>query len=276
MARLFGLIGNRPDLTMRVLRVHAAVLRCQPAGGASVSWGVGFFQNGEVLLRRRPSDDRPVIDPIESGIELCTEAAIGHVDEAPTGTLRAEDTQPFRYRTWLFAQAGTVHGVGRIGPRLSEHIAAFLLPNVRGDTDAELCFYLFLSQLHDAGRLDTPRNDPAAVVDSLRASLAVVDRLSAEQGRPADDLDLMVSDGEHLFAVHRSGQMAHRTLAGRQALVALPGGEERHAERLPGIDRARYTVVAAPAAPATPDWTTLPTRVIFTASREAPPTIEPV
>ncbi len=276
MARLFGLIGNSPDLAMGVLRAHGAVLRCRPPVGASVGWGVGFYQNGEVLLRRRPSDDRPLVDPIESGIELRTDAAIGHVREAPTGALRTEDTQPFRYRSWLFAQAGAVHGFDRIGPRLSEDVAAFLRPNVRGDTDAELCFYLFLSHLHEAGGLDAPLRDPSAVVETLRASLAVIDRLSAEPGHPANDLDLMVTDGDHLFAVHRSGQMAYRTLAGRRDVAALPGGEERLANRVPGIDQARYTVVASPVSPAMSDWTSLPTRVIVTATREAPPTLEPL
>lgn len=276
MARLLGFIGNRPDHAMAVLRAHADVLRCQPPAGSSVGWGMGFFQNGEVLLRRRPSDDRPLVDPIESGIEMRTDAAIGLVRVAPTGTLRTEDTQPFRYRSWLYAQSGAVHGFDRLGPSLNEAVAAFLRPNVRGDTDAELCFYLFLTFLHQAGGLDAPRIDPISVSASLRASLSLVDHLSAAEGYPPADLDLVTSDGEHLFAVHRSGGMAYRTFDGGHDVARLLSGEAPLVARPPRIDQARYTVIASPVAPATRAWTTLPSRVIFTAARDAPPSFEPI
>jgi predicted glutamine amidotransferase len=276
MARMFGLIGNRPDLANRVLRAHAGVLRFEPGQGIPVGWGVGSYQSGEVLLRRRPSDDRPVIDPTESGIVVRTEAVIGHVREARIGALRTENTQPFRYRSWLFAQTGTVHGFERLGPRLLENVVTFLRPNVRGDTDAEICFYLFLSFLHDAGQLDAQRTDPAHVIESLRAAVAVVDRLSAEEGEPGNDLDLMVSDGEYLYAVHRGGRMAYRALSGRRDAEALLVGEDELAARVPSIDQTRYTLVASPVASDTVDWTSLPSRVIFLASREAPPTVEPL
>ena len=52
MARLFGLIGNRTDLAGRVLASEADALRVQSRGG-SLGWGVGFYQGGEVLMRRR-------------------------------------------------------------------------------------------------------------------------------------------------------------------------------------------------------------------------------
>ncbi len=276
MARLLGFIGNRPDHAMGVLRAHAEVLRCQPSAGSSVGWGVGFFQNGEVLLRRRPSDDRPLVDPIESGIEMRTDAAIGHVRVAPTGTLRTEDTQPFRHRSWLFAQIGAVHGFDRLGPELTEAIATFLRPNVRGESDAEVCFYLFLTFLHQTGGLDAPRRDPTSVVASLRAGLSLVDRLAASRGYPTSDLDLMTSDGEHLFAVHRSGSMVYRTFDGRHDLDALYSGEAPLVARPPRIAQARYTVIASPAVPATRAWTTLPSRVIFTVPRDAPPSVEPL
>ncbi|MBN2195604.1 MAG: class II glutamine amidotransferase [Polyangiaceae bacterium] len=276
MARMFGLIGNRPDLATRVLQAHAAVLHCQCPPGRSVGWGVGFYQNGEVLLRRRPSDDRPLIDLTESGIEMRTDAVIGHVREACVGALRTENTQPFRYRSWLFAQRGTVHGFDRLGPRLLDNVATFLRPNVRGDTDAELVCYVFLSFLHDANELDAPRTEHPHVVEALRASIALVDRLSAEEGYPENDLDLLVSNGESIYAVHGAGGMGYRELAGRRDAEALLLNGDQLGARIPGIEQTRYTLIASPVPPATPEWTRLPSRVIFTAAREAPPTVEPL
>ena len=61
MARLFGLIGNRADLGGRVLAFESQALHVQ-ARGTTLGWGVGFYQGGEVLMRRRPLDDREEID----------------------------------------------------------------------------------------------------------------------------------------------------------------------------------------------------------------------
>jgi glutamine amidotransferase len=72
MARLFGLIGNRADLMARVFAVEGATLKTK-AKGAPLGWGLGFYQGGEVLIRRRPIDERltsrlwfPTFEPTSS------------------------------------------------------------------------------------------------------------------------------------------------------------------------------------------------------------------
>ena len=61
MARLFGFVGNRADLGARVLELESKALLVV-AKGATLGWGLGFYQAGEVLLRRRPIDERTEID----------------------------------------------------------------------------------------------------------------------------------------------------------------------------------------------------------------------
>ena len=58
MARLFGLIGNRADLAGRVLGSEKDALSVHSRNG-QLGWGIGFYQGGEVLMRRRPIDDHP-------------------------------------------------------------------------------------------------------------------------------------------------------------------------------------------------------------------------
>ena len=55
MARLFGIIGNRPDLAARVLAFEADAPRA--VEGALPGWGIGY--QGEVLMRRGPSTNAP-------------------------------------------------------------------------------------------------------------------------------------------------------------------------------------------------------------------------
>lgn len=101
MARLFGLIGNRADLAGRVLALEADPLRVKAQRGASgkdagkdlgpLGWGVGFYQSGEVLMRRRPIDDRAEIDVAKNCADVRADVMIGHVRMATVGALRTEN-----------------------------------------------------------------------------------------------------------------------------------------------------------------------------------------
>jgi len=187
MARLFGLIGNRADLAGRVLASEAETLRVRAKAetgkpGGPLGWGVGFYQGGEVLMRRRPIDDRPEIDVAKNAFDVRADVLIGQVRQATVGALRTENTHPFRYRQWLFAQTGTVSQFDGIKDRLQTSVPEFLRGGIRGETDAEIVFHVFLSFLHDAGRLHDMSIEEAVVRDALRSTLAVVDGMTAEIG----------------------------------------------------------------------------------------------
>src|SRR5580698_9847597 len=152
MARLFGIIGNRADLMSRVFAVEGALLRTK-AKGVPLGWGLGFYQGGEVLIRRRPIDEREELDVAALVSDVRADVVIGHVRKATVGVLRTENTHPFRYRQWLFAQTGTVSEFPQIREKLVASVPEFLRGGIRGDTDAEVVFHIFLTCLHDAGLL---------------------------------------------------------------------------------------------------------------------------
>src|SRR5580692_2374 len=174
MARLFGIIGNRPDLAARVLAFEAEPLRAR-SKGTPLGWGLGFYQGGEVLMRRRPIDERPEIEVANLAGDVRADLVVGHVRQATIGALRTENTHPFRYRQWLFAQTGTVSEFDHVRERLVASVPDFLRSGIRGETDAEVVFHVFLSFLHDAGRLGDVQADGALMRDALRSCLAVVD-----------------------------------------------------------------------------------------------------
>jgi glutamine amidotransferase len=272
---MFGLIGNRPDLATRVLKVNADVLTTRVEAGKPVGWGVGFYQAGEVLLRRRPVDERRVLDLAEAAGTVRADVLIGHVRRPGIGALRTENTHPFRYRHWLFAQTGNIQGFEQLEPRLVEAQPEFLRRNIRGDTDSERFFYLFLSFLHDAGHLDDVRVAPNHVREALRATIALVDRLSAEEGFGENTGDLLVANGETLFAVHRAGKMAYRCFEGRfdvEELLAEDSG--LRASRVPSVDRTHYCLVAAELNEVPSRWQVVEGRVIGTFTRDAPPSFD--
>lgn len=284
MARLFGLIGNRTDLAGRVLASEADALRVQ-SKGTSLGWGIGFYQGGEVLMRRRPIDDQGSIEISKIAGDVRADVLVGQVRNATVGTLRTENTHPFRYRQWLFAQTGTLPSFDAIRERLVASVPEFLRSSIRGETDAEILFYVFLSFLHDSGRLNDTVSVPSQVRDALRSSIAVVDGLAAEVGGAPSVVNVMVSDGEHIFAVHRDGgQMGYRTFVGKGDADVLIGDDLALRRRTPELSQMHFSLVATDfdedwsLASSTPAghsrWQVVADRAIVTLERGKDPQIE--
>lgn len=276
MARMFGFIGNRADLGAMVLEAHAAVLRVKRAPEEPLGWGVGFYQAGEVLLRRRPLDDRPVIDLAEAAADVRTDVLLGHVRRASVGALRTENTHPFRYRSWLWAETGTIGGFDRLRDRLLEALPEFLRRNVRGETDSELSFYLFLSFLHDAGELEHPHVGYDAIAAALRASVALVDRLSAEEGMSQNTGNVLVTNGERMVALHRSGLMALRVFKGRYDVESLFGEEGVRRARIPSIESTHCTMIACDLSAVPEGFRVVEPKRLVSLTRSEDPAVEPL
>jgi glutamine amidotransferase len=277
MARLFGIIGNRPDLASRVLAFEADALRARSKGGAPLGWGVGFYQGGEVLMRRRPIDERAEIDVAKLASDVRADLVMGHVRHATIGPLRTENTHPFRYRQWLFAQTGTVNEFEQVRERLVASVPEFLRGGIRGDTDAEVFFHVFLSFLHDSGRLSDGQVDASLVREALRSSLAVVDGMTAEVGSSAAQLNLIVSDGDQLVAVHRSdAAMRLRVFNGKADADLVIGEDPQLRRKIPELARMHFSLCASDFDDTPPNgrWKAVPDCAIVTLSRDLDPRIE--
>jgi predicted glutamine amidotransferase len=276
MPRMFGFIGNRPDLGALVLGANAAVLRIRRPADQPLGWGLGFYQAGEVLLRRRPLDDRSEIDLAEAAEDVRADVLIGHVRHASVGALRTENTHPFRYRSWLWAQTGTISGFERLRGRLLEAQPEFLRRNVRGETDSELFFHLFLSFLHDAGHLERAHTSPEAIFAALRASVALVDRLSAEEGFGPNSGDILVTDGERMVALHRNGTMLVRVLKGKSDVEELLGEDSRKRARIPSVESTHFTLIVSEADSVPSGFRALEGRSLVSLTRTDDPVVEPL
>ena len=277
MARLFGIIGNRPDLTARVLAFEADALRAR-SKGIPLGWGLGFYQGGEVLMRRRPIDEREELDVARLGADVRADLLVGHVRHATVGALRTENTHPFRYRQWLFAQTGTVTDFEQLRDRLVASVPEFLRSGIRGETDAEVVFHVFLSFLHDASRLNNGDDVEAPLVrKALMSTLAVLDGMTAEVGVAEAELNMMVSNGDYLVAVHRSSApMRIRTFSGGADADLVIGDDAQLRRRVPEIARTHFTLAASDFDDAVPNgrWKPVADRAIVTLSRDIDPRIE--
>jgi len=237
-------MGNRPDLCGRILAIEEEALRAR-SKGTPLGWGLGFYQGGEVLMRRRPLDDRDEIDVAALAADVRADVLVGHVRSATVGALRTENTHPFRYRQWLFAMTGTIAPFEAVRERLVASVPEFLRGNIRGETDSEVVFHVFLSFLHDAGRLNDGPVESKVVRDALRSSIAVVDGMAAEVGAEPCRVNLVISNGDELVAVHRADKMSYRVLSGRNDAEMILGDDVHLRRRAPELATMHFTIVAS-------------------------------
>ncbi len=150
---------------------------------------------------------------------------------------------------------------------------------MRGETDSELIFHLFLSFLHDAGELDRAAVEPRAARQALRGAISVVDGLCAEEGAAPTALNILVTNPEYLLAVHAAsgaaGAMGYHVFQGQRDLERLFGDGGLGRMRLPDYATSRLTLVASDFDDGVPaGWTQVPERAIVTFTRSDDPTVE--
>lgn len=283
MARLVAVVGNRTELTAHVLKTERDALLVRVRSDHPLGWGIGFYQGDEVLMRRRPVDERDAIDLSEAARDVRTDMLVGHVRSATVGALRTENTHPFRYRQWLFAQTGTLPLFETVRDRLLATVPDFLRAQIRGETDAEVFFHVFLSFLHDRGALEGKPNASLAR-EALRATLSVVDATGAEVGAPPASVNVVVSSGEHTVALHAGASMAYRVFSGLNDAELLIGADDALRRKVPELAQVHFVLLAsdfddewsfAASSPlAEPRWKTAPDRAILILQRGKSPDIE--
>jgi glutamine amidotransferase len=197
---MFGCICNEPR---RLTEALAPVRSVLVAPGSHKGWGMGYVQGGEVLLKRHPraAENLDFFDALGAVASDYVLAHAGGDPELP-GT---DNTQPFRFRRWLFAQTGSMATFADIKPALAEHIPDFMRRNIRGKTSAEHVFHVFLAFLHDAGALDDPNVSPNVVRRALRDAVAMVLSLITKAGGDRGPGNILVTNSRSMLAV-RLGQ----------------------------------------------------------------------
>lgn len=246
MARLVGYMANRPDRLAAALHQERVVVATTPSE-APTGWGLGFFQNGEVLHKKRPQLT-DAVDWEALTRDVVSDSVLLHLRQPTVGDFRTQNTHPFRMRGWLFAHLGTVGRFEAIEPTLRASLPDLLARVVRGATDSELFFHTILSFLHDAGQLDYADPDLDVVISAIRSSVGLIDRLVAEAGGPPSTLDFVLSNGRTMYAVRRGAPMA---FVARRGLHDPP--EDLEAPRS-GPSTLRYVMIVGEPAAIAPGW----------------------
>ncbi len=124
---------------------------------------------------------------------------LAHIREASVGGAHPDNTHPFCNGRWVFCHNGTVRGFDENRAPLDGLIAEKWKACIKGQTDSERCFYLFLTNLEEgATSLD-------AVCKALTKTMRQVASLYPGTPDKPTTLNLFVTDG-CITAVTRHGK----------------------------------------------------------------------
>jgi predicted glutamine amidotransferase len=174
-------------------------------------WGLGYIQSDEVLLTRTPRRSATDVDFFQTLQRIDSDHVIGHASDED-GLSGNENTQPFRYRRWLFAQESTAADLGRVSSRIAELIPEFLRRNLKGKAPAELVFYTFLAGLHEKNAIDEVNLPMAASRSALASTLERIEKILAEAAITEPPGNLITSNGRWLMAVRLARPLYLRRL----------------------------------------------------------------
>ena len=151
-------------------------------------WGVAWYdENGTQIVKEARIVDRSrLATSFMEDLGARSRIFVSHIRRATTGTARYVNTHPFYRRfdrkTWVFAHNGTIDA-----DQLSSSFGEF---SPIGKTDSELLFCSLLSWLSHSGIQLADGNSFILLHEKLRE----INRLG--------ELNLVFSDGRHLFAYH--------------------------------------------------------------------------
>jgi len=199
MCRLFGCRSRAVDGVSHELFHGANALRVQSREHPD-GWGVGWYEDGVPRVVRSLTPAHGDADFEKLSQFVSAQTVIAHVRKASVGRVAEENTHPFQRGPWLFAHNGTIPDWDRVRAPLEALIDPSLRDELRGETDSERCFLLFLSCLRRRCELEGANAEAAAA--ALAEMVALV-REIAEHGEHKASTTFLATDGRLLLACRR-------------------------------------------------------------------------
>jgi glutamine amidotransferase len=215
MCRLFGFRSVIPS------QVHRSLLAAENALGVQSNdhpdgWGVAFYIDGAPHVTRSPSTALgDALFHRLSGV-VASETVLAHVRKATQGDKTVFNCHPFQHGRWVFAHNGDVPRFSELRSALMELVSPRFRRFILGDTDSELLFYVFMSEL--ARGAGDKRAELGDAMTALRQAIKRVRQLT--DSRPETEpalLTLLATDGETLVATQGGKELYFSTYKTRCA-----------------------------------------------------------
>src|SRR5579871_3027646 len=147
MCRLHGSRSHVPSPVHAHLVQEKNSLRAQSHEHKD-GWGIAHYGDAgtpSVVHGLSPAHSDPEFERV-CGL-LASRAIVAHVRLASIGPVQPRNAHPFTLGAWTFAHNGTVRDYAQHQAALEAEIHPRFRALIRGETDSERCFYLFLTYL---------------------------------------------------------------------------------------------------------------------------------
>ncbi|MBX7096567.1 MAG: class II glutamine amidotransferase [Myxococcaceae bacterium] len=196
MCRLFAVASSEP------VRLHRAFAALRSASHEHKDgWGLAAFDGGSAELQHGTDSAHVSADFARLGAERATRRALVHIRLASVGKVSVENAHPFQRAGWVFMHNGTVKHFAERRDALLELIAPHHRAAIKGETDSEHCFALFLTELERHGPHPTPRQT-AQAIGAVMHTVARLFDAGCKAGERSS-LNFLASNGPLMVASRR-------------------------------------------------------------------------
>jgi glutamine amidotransferase len=134
---------------------------------------------------------------------VSSHTVVAHVRQASVGAVELRNSHPFLFGRWSFVHNGTLKNFDQHRQSVESLIRPDLRTNIRGTTDSERCFHLFLTRLSARCTLDsTARLEDVA--RALAETMGMVASITDEPGKDRSAMNFLVTNGEVMVATRRN------------------------------------------------------------------------
>ncbi len=206
MCRLFGSRSRVPGPVVHELLHGSNALRVQSKEHPD-GWGLGWYEQAgpRVVRSLTPAHGDGEFEKLSHYVTAQT--VVAHVRKASVGRVAEENTHPFQRGRWLFMHNGTLPEWKKCQPRLEQLIAPALREKLRGETDSERCFLLFMTRL--MRRCNPEQADVDSAAAALSETVALLRETVETDGQPSSTT-FVATDGRLLLACRR-GRTLYRS-----------------------------------------------------------------
>ncbi|MDY7228304.1 class II glutamine amidotransferase [Hyalangium rubrum] len=229
MCRLFGFRSSVPAAVHPALVTEKNSLVIQSREHKD-GWGIAAYGVEQRPLTAHgvgPAHSDPDFHRVSSLVSSHT--VVAHVRQASVGAVELRNSHPFLLGRWSFVHNGTLKDFERHRSSVEALIRPDLRTNIRGTTDSERCFHIFLTRLSARGNVDdSVRLEDVA--SALAETMGLVAALTDEPGKDRSAMNFLVTNGEVMVATRR-----HRTLYisdGRRSSTCTTSAPIRHGTQL--------------------------------------------
>lgn len=211
MCRLFGFRSVIQSQVHRSLVAADNALAVQ-AEDHPDGWGVAWY------LANAPHTIKGTSTAVDDGIFarvsgiVASETVLAHIRKATAGDINTLNTHPFQFGHWVFAHNGKIRNWLEHRPALVAKVAPNLRRYILGDTDSEVLFYLFISELSRRCDVHRPGTPMVEVAGALRHAIGQVRDMC--DGAADDDpslLTVIVTDGSTMVGFRNGKPLLYST-----------------------------------------------------------------